>query len=85
VAQAARHEIAARHALAPLILSRSHRRDFGGSIHIVISAEDNVASRRSLIYGGRDWATHAAELVLDLLRRYLQGVGVAELTDFERA
>jgi nicotinamide-nucleotide amidase len=59
--------------------------DFGGSIHLAIAAEDGVASRRSRIYGGRDWVRlGAVELGLDCLRRYLQGLPVTERTDFER-
>ena len=42
-------------------------------------------SRRSRIYGGRDWVRlGAVELGLDCLRRYLQGLPVTERTDFER-
>src|SRR4029077_17063170 len=61
------------------------RIDFGGSIHLAIAAEDGVESRRSRIYGGRDWVRlGAVELGLDCLRRYLQGLPVSERTDFER-
>ena len=51
------------------------RIDFGGSIHLAIAAEEGVESRRSRIYGGRDWVRlGAVELGLDCLRRYLQGL-----------
>ena len=61
------------------------RIDFGGSIHLAIASADRVESRRSRIYGGRDWVRlGAVELGLDCLRRYLQGVPVTERTDFER-
>ena len=51
------------------------RIDFGGSIYLAIAAEDGVESRRSRIYGGRDWVRlGAVELGLDCLRRYLQGL-----------
>jgi nicotinamide-nucleotide amidase len=88
VAQAARRETGATHALAVLIEvdDGPDRIDFGGSIHLAIAAEDGVESRRSRIYGGRDWVRlGAVELGLDCLRRYLQGLPVTERTDFERA
>jgi hypothetical protein len=58
VAQAARHETGASHALAVLIEvdDGPDRIDFGGSIYLAIAAADGVESRRSRIYGGRDWA-----------------------------
>ena len=47
--------------------------------------ERGSESRRSRIYGGRDWVRlGAVELGLDCLRRYLQGLPVTERTDFER-
>jgi hypothetical protein len=56
-----------------------------GAIHLAIAAEESVASRRSRIYGGRDWVRlGAVELGLDCLRRSLQGLPVTERTDFER-
>ena len=62
------------------------RIDFGGSIYLAIASEDGIESRRSRIYGGRDWVRlGAVELGLDCLRRYLQGLPVIERTDFERA
>jgi hypothetical protein len=58
------------------------RIDFGGSIYLAISAEQSVASRRSRIYGGRDWVRlGAVELGLDCLRRYLHGLPITERTD----
>jgi nicotinamide-nucleotide amidase len=88
VAEAARHETRASHALVLLIEvdDGPDRIDFGGSIHLAIAAAEGVASRRSRIYGGRDWVRlGAVELGLDCLRRYLQGLPVTERTDFERA
>jgi len=68
-----------------LISGELSRVDFGGSIHLAIAAPDGVESRRSRIYGGRDWVRlGAVELGLDCLRRYLQGLPVTERTDFER-
>jgi nicotinamide-nucleotide amidase len=86
VAQAARHETGASHALAVLIeVDGPDRIDFGGSIYLAIAAADGVESRRSRIRGGRDWVRlGAVELGLDCLRRYLQGLPVTERTDFER-
>ncbi|HEX4615817.1 MAG TPA: CinA family nicotinamide mononucleotide deamidase-related protein [Stellaceae bacterium] len=87
VAAAAREETGATHALAVLIEvdDGPDRIDFGGSIYIAIAAEEGVESRRSRIYGGRDWVRlGAVELGLDCLRRYLQGLPVTERTDFER-
>jgi nicotinamide-nucleotide amidase len=87
VAGAARRETGASHALAVLIEidDGPDRIDFGGSIHLAIAAEGGVESRRSRIYGGRDWVRlGAVELGLDCLRRYLQGLPVTERTDFER-
>jgi nicotinamide-nucleotide amidase len=50
-----------------------------------MATEDGVESRRSRIYGGRDWVRlGAVELGLDCLRRYLQSLPVTERTDFER-
>jgi len=87
VAQAAREETGASHALAVLIEvdDGPDRIDFGGSIHLAIAAENGIESRRSRIYGGRDWVRlGAVELGLDCLRRYLQHLPVTERTDFER-
>ncbi len=52
---------------------------------MAIANAEGVESRRSRIYGGRDWVRlGAVELGLDCLRRYLQGLPVNERTDFER-
>ncbi len=88
VAHAIRQETGASHALAVLIEvdDGPDRIDFGGSIHLAIADGDRVESRRSRIYGGRDWVRlGAVELGLDCLRRYLQGLPVNERTDFERS
>ncbi|MBV9201725.1 MAG: CinA family nicotinamide mononucleotide deamidase-related protein [Alphaproteobacteria bacterium] len=87
VARAVRAETGASHALAVLVEvdDGPDRMDFGGSIHLAIAAEDGIESRRSRIYGGRDWVRlGAVELALDCLRRYLQNLPVTERTDFER-
>jgi nicotinamide-nucleotide amidase len=87
VARAAGGETGASHALAVLIEvdDGPDRIDFGGSIYLAIASEDGVESRRSRIYGGRDWVRlGAVELGLDCLRRYLQHLPVTERTDFER-
>jgi nicotinamide-nucleotide amidase len=88
VAQAMRTESGASHALAVLIEvdDGPDRIDFGGSIHLAIADGERTESRRSRIYGGRDWLRlGAVELGLDCLRRYLLGLPVTERTDFERA
>jgi nicotinamide-nucleotide amidase len=87
VAHAARAETSASHALVVLIEidDGPDRIDFGGSIYLTIAGEEGVESRRSRIYGGRDWVRlGAVELGLDCLRRYLQRLPVTERTDFER-
>jgi nicotinamide-nucleotide amidase len=87
VARVTRQETDATHALAILVDvdDGPDRIDFGGSIHLAIAGPERVESRRSRIYGGRDWVRlGAAELGLDCLRRYLQGLPVTERTDFER-
>ena len=57
----------------------------GGTIWIGIATADRVAFRRSRILGGREWVRlGAAELALDCLRRFLQGLPVAERIDFEK-
>jgi len=87
VAQALREETGATHALAVLIEvdDGPDRIDFGGSIHLAIAGPERVESRRSRIYGGRDWVRlGAVELGLDCLRRYLYDLPVTERTDFER-
>ncbi|MBO0739530.1 MAG: hypothetical protein J2P48_23820, partial [Alphaproteobacteria bacterium] len=61
------------------------RIDFAGSIYLAIATAGVVASRRSRIYGGRDWVRlGAVELGLDCLRRQLRGLPVNERSDFER-
>ena len=87
VASAARRQSGASHALAVLIDldEGADRIDFGGSICIAIATENDVASRRSRILGGREWVRlGAVELGLDCLRRYLCGLPVTERIDFER-
>jgi nicotinamide-nucleotide amidase len=87
VANAARRQSGASHALAVLIDldDGPDRIDFGGSICIAITTENDVASRRSRILGGREWVRlGAVELGLDCLRRYLYGLPVTERIDFER-
>ena len=87
VASAARRQSGASHALAVLIDldDGADRIDFGGSICIAIATENDVASRRSRILGGREWVRlGAVELGLDCLRRFLYGLPVTERIDFER-
>jgi len=88
VAQAARRQSGATHALAVLIDldDGPDRIDLGGTICLAIATEGDVASRRSRILGGRDWVRlGAVELGLDCLRRYLQKLPVVERIDFEKA
>jgi nicotinamide-nucleotide amidase len=88
VARAAREHAGATHALAVLIdLDEGPDRiDFGGTIWIAVATPEEASFRRSRILGGREWVRlGAAELGLDCLRRYLQGLPVAERIDFERA
>jgi nicotinamide-nucleotide amidase len=87
VAQAARRQAGATHALAVLIDldEGADRIDLGGTICLAIATEGDVASRRSRILGGREWVRlGAVELGLDCLRRYLQGLPVVERIDFEK-
>ena len=87
VARAARHQIGATHALAVLIEldEGADRIDFGGTICLAIATEQEVASRRSRIVGGREWVRlGAVEMALDCLRRHLQGLPVDERIDFEK-
>ena len=87
VARAARRQTGATHALAVLIDldDGADRIDLGGSICLAIATEQDVASRRSRIVGGREWVRlGAVELGLDCLRRYLQGLPVSERIDFEK-
>src|SRR5579859_135691 len=87
VAEAARRDCGASHALAVLIDldDGPDRIDFGGTICIAIASEAGVESRRSRILGGREWVRlGAVELGLDCLRRQLYGLPVTERIDFER-
>ena len=87
VARAARQQTGATHALAVLIDldEGADRIEFGGTICLAIATEDDAASRRSRIFGGREWVRlGAVEMALDCLRRYLQGLPVYERTDFEK-
>jgi nicotinamide-nucleotide amidase len=87
VADAARRQAGATHALAVLIDldEGADRIDLGGSIHIAIATETGMAFRRSRILGGRDWVRlGAVELGLDCLRRLLQHLPVVERIDFEK-
>ncbi len=88
VAHAARRQTGSTHALAVLIDldDGADRVDFGGTICLAIATEQEAASRRSRIVGGREWVRlGAVELGLDCLRRYLQGLPVYERIDFEKA
>src|SRR5580765_703080 len=87
VAQAARRQTGATHALAVLIDldEGADRIDLGGTICLAIATEGDSASRRSRILGGREWVRlGAVELGLDCLRRHLQGLPVVERIDFEK-
>ena len=87
VARAAREISGASHALAVLVAidDGPDRIDFGATIDIAIAAGEDLATRRSRIVGGRDWARlGAVEMGLDCLRRHLQGLPVAERIDFEK-
>jgi nicotinamide-nucleotide amidase len=87
VATAIRRQTGASHALAVLIDTEAgpDRIDFGGTFCLAIATDQEVASRRSRIAGGREWVRlGAVEMGLDCLRRYLQGLPLHERTDFER-
>jgi len=87
VAETARRQTGASHALAVLIDldDGPDRIDFGGSICVGIADETETVSRRSRILGGREWVRlGACELGLDCLRRHLHGLPVTERIDFER-
>jgi nicotinamide-nucleotide amidase len=87
IARAARQHTGSTHALAVLIEldQGTDRIDFGGTICLAIATASEVVSRRSRLVGGRDWVRlGAAELGLDCLRRYLQGLPVVERIDFEK-
>ena len=86
VARAARKQTGATHALAVLVEldEGTDRIEFGGTILIGI-ADEQEASRRSRILGGREWLRlGAVEMSLDSLRRHLQGLPVRERIDFEK-
>jgi nicotinamide-nucleotide amidase len=88
VARAARRQTGATHALAVLIDldEGADRIDLGGTICLAIATEQEAASRRSRILGGREWVRLGAiEMGLDCLRRYLQNLPVYERIDFEKA
>jgi competence/damage-inducible protein CinA-like protein len=88
VARAARRQAGASHALAVLVDldEGADRVDFGGTIWLAIATEQEVASRRSRILGGREWVRlGAVEMALDCLRRHLLGLPVVERIDFEKA
>ena len=88
VARAARRQTGSTHALAVLIDldDGADRIDLGGTICLAIATEQEAASRRSRILGGREWVRlGAVEMGLDCLRRFLQGLPVYERIDFEKA
>jgi len=87
VARAARDQTGATHALAILIeLDQGPDQiDFGGTISLAIATEQQVATRRSRMLGGREWLRlGAVEMALDCLRRHLKGLPVDERIDFEK-
>jgi nicotinamide-nucleotide amidase len=88
VARAACRATGSTHALAVLVDldEGADRIEFAGTLCLAIATEGDSASRRSRIVGGRDWVRlGAVEMGLDCLRRYLQGLPVAERIDFEKA
>ena len=88
VADAARQQTGASHALAVLIEldEGADRIDFGGTIWMAIATASRVEFRRSRILGGREWVRlGAVELALDCLRRFLQALPVVERIDFEKS
>ena len=88
VAQALRRQTSSTHALAVLIDldEGTDRIEFGGTVCLAISTDQDVAFRHSRIVGGREWVRlGAVEMGLDCLRRYLQGLPVYERIDFEKA
>jgi nicotinamide-nucleotide amidase len=87
VAQAMRRAAHATHALAVLIAldEGADRLELGGNIRIAIATHEQVVSRSARMLGGREWVRiGAAELALDCLRRYLQGLPIDERVDFEK-
>jgi nicotinamide-nucleotide amidase len=88
VARAARSATEATHALAVLIAldEGADRIEFGGDLCIAIATQQAVVSRRARMLGGREWVRiGAAEMALDCLRRYLQGLPIDERVDFEKS
>ena len=87
VAEAARRQAGATHALAVLIAldDAAEGIDFGGTIHLAIATAAGSEFRRSRVIGGREWVRlGAVELALDCLRRFLLGLPVVERIDFEK-
>ncbi len=87
VADAARRQAGATHALAALVAldEGDDRMELGGTICLAIAAGEEVATRRARIVGGREWVRlGAVEMALDCLRRTLQGLPVDERIDFEK-
>ncbi|BBK40870.1 nicotinamide-nucleotide amidohydrolase PncC [Allostella vacuolata] len=87
VARALREASGASHALAVIVDldEGSDRMDLGGTIHIAIAAGERVETREARVLGGREWVRlGATEMGLDCLRRFLQGLPVAERIDFEK-
>jgi nicotinamide-nucleotide amidase len=87
VAHAAQRQTGATHALAVLIeLDEGvDRIDLGGTVYLAIATEKEAVTRRSRMLGGREWVRiGGAEMALDCLRRYLQGLPVDERIDFEK-
>ena len=88
VAQTARSQTDATHALAVLVAidDGADRIDLGGTICLAIATADDVVSRHARLAGGREWVRlGAVEMGLDSLRRYLQDLPVHERSDFEQA
>ena len=88
VTRAARTQAHATHALAVLIDldEGTDRIDFGGTIWVSVATDANIETRRARILGGREWVRlGAAELAMDCLRRFLQGLPVYERIDFEKS
>jgi nicotinamide-nucleotide amidase len=87
VARAVLRQTGATHALAVLIDldDGPDRIEFGGTICLAIATDQDVASRKARILGGREWVRlGAVEMGLDCLRRYLQKLPVYERIDFEK-
>jgi nicotinamide-nucleotide amidase len=87
VARAACQATGATHALTVLIAldEGADRIEFGGDICIGIAAGHATTSRRARMLGGREWVRlGAAEMALDCLRRFLQGLPIDERVDFEK-